>query len=147
MEMDFLEKTGIIGGDNPTLAERHAIAVLDAYPSAEITRTRDVIQLDIDGERGCTVLITGEAADIRLPTIEWTHGAYGPRESSRHWRRVALRPTTAAYRKLNRLIEAVRVTRLAQFGSCCFCKQEFPPEHMTDDACHACASLHRGITY
>ena len=138
----------IVSGDNhPTLAEKHAIAVLAVFEEATVTRTRDVIQINIDGERGCTVLITSEAADIRLPTIEWTGGAYGPRESSRHWKRVALRPMDAAYRRLNKIIQAAMAARIAEYRNCCFCKREFPPERMTDDACHGCASAHRHIVY
>jgi hypothetical protein len=143
----FVTARIVSGDDDPTLAEKHAIAVLEVFGEANVTRTRDVIQIDIGGERGCTVLITSDAADIRLPTIEWTGGAYGPRESSRHWKRVALRPMDAAYRRLIKIIQAARAARLAEYQNCCFCKGEFPPEHMTDDACHSCASAHRHIVY
>ena len=143
----FVTALNVSGDNGPTLAEKHAVAVLEAFQEAKVTRTRDVIQIDIDGERGCIVLITSDTADIRLPTTEWTGGAYGPRESSRHWKRVALRPMGAAYRRLNSIIQAARAARLAEYRDCCFCKCAFPPEHMSDDAYHGCASAHRGVVY
>jgi hypothetical protein len=145
---DRLKAPMDLGSDiGQTQAERHAKAILAAYPDAHVTRTRDVIQLDIDEDRGCTVLITGEAAEIRLPAIEWTRGACGPRASSQHWKRVSLGRVRTHYRRLFAAIEAARAARVAEHQRCCFCQQEFPPEHMTADACHACASAHRGIVY
>jgi hypothetical protein len=60
------------------MVELHAMAVARAFPLAVTSRTRDVIQMDIDGDRGCSVILTAEAAEIRLPTVAWTCGAYGP---------------------------------------------------------------------
>ena len=76
-------------GDGFRTVEHLALLVLKYLPEAEVTRTRDVIQLDHGGERGIVVLITPEAIEVRLPTIEWTKGAYGPAKTSRLWKRIA----------------------------------------------------------
>ena len=132
---------------SPTIAERHAIILQSLFPTAVMASSGDVVRVEIDGDRGCFVLITAEAAEIRLPTVEWTMGAYGPRGSSRYWKRVAVRETPAGYRRLGQLIAAALAARRAEFEPCRFCKQQFPPEHMTGDACHGCASANRGIVY
>ena len=133
--------------DSPTIAERHAIYLRTLFPNAEMASSGDVVRVEIDGDRGCVVLITAESAEIRLPTVEWTMGAYGPRASTRHWKRSAVRETPAGYHKLGQIIAAAVVARRAEFRPCCFCRQEFPPEHMTGDACHCCASEKLGIVY
>ncbi len=133
--------------DTPTIAERHAHHVLYSFPANVVANSSGIVALTIEGERGCVVLITAEAAEIRLPTTEWTKGAYAPRASTCFWKRVALRETPSSYQKLDQVIEAAIAARRAEFQPCCFCHEEFPPEHMTDDACHGCASANRGIVY
>jgi hypothetical protein len=135
------------GDDGLTFAERHAEAVLQLFPDSEVTRTRDAIQLDIYGEAGCKVLITREAAELRLPTIEWTMGSYGPRQSSRLWKRIVVRHSAVGYRRLGLAINAAIAARRSEFRDCAYCGTAFPPERMTDGACHGCASTHMGIVY
>ena len=127
-----------------TKAESHAEVICEFFPDAKLTRTRDVIQVDVGGERGCVLLVTAEAVEIRLPTIEWTGGACDPRASSRYWKRV---PIGWDYEEVRQLIEAGIRARVAQYQRCAFCGEEVPPEHRTGDACHGCASKHRGIIY
>ena len=74
--------------DGPRHVDKLAERVLRFLPDATIERTRDVIQVDWRGEEGIVVVVTPEALEFRLPTIEWTMGAYGPEESSRFWKRV-----------------------------------------------------------
>ena len=64
-----------------SLAER----VLVVLPGAMLERTRDAIQFDWGGEQGIVLLVGPEALELRLPTVEWTKGAYGPARSSRLW--------------------------------------------------------------
>jgi hypothetical protein len=91
--------------------ERLALRVLKYLPLAEVTRTRDVIQLDDGGEEGIIVLVTAEKVELRLPTVEWTQGAYGPAYASCFWKRV------------NRFIESITKgdARTSQIwmASCC----------------------------
>jgi hypothetical protein len=65
-----------------------ALRVLEQSPFADVTRTRDVIQLDIADEEGITVLVTREAIELRLPTIEWTNDHHGPARTSWLWKRL-----------------------------------------------------------
>jgi hypothetical protein len=76
------------GGSNLTRAECLALRVIDCFPGSSLSRTRDVIQIDIEGDEGCVLLVAAEALEVRLPTVEWTQGAYGPRETSRFWKRI-----------------------------------------------------------
>jgi hypothetical protein len=123
---------------HPTRVELHAKAVARAFPLAVTSRTRDVIQMDIDGDRGCSVILTAEAAEIRLPTVEWTCGAYGPRTSTRFWKRRSF-PRDRTYSRVLGLIKAAVAARKAEFLECRFCGREFPPEHRMGDRCHGCA--------
>lgn len=128
-----------------TLAERHALAVLNLYPDGRLERTRDVIQIDIQGDKGCILVLTAEAIEVRLPTTEWTGGAYGPRRSSIYKRRVSFNRST--YAELPALIAQALAEREAQFKECVYCKGVFPPEHLTGDACHGCSTEHLHLVY
>jgi len=141
-----IDPGGTYSPDNdPTRAESLAQRILDCYPDAAVTRTRDVIQMDLNGEEGCVVLVTAEGLELRLPTIEWTHGSYGPRCSSRLWKRV--KADDISDKRLRSLIESAVKARQDEFQACCYCRKRFPPEHMTDDACHGCSERYRGINY
>jgi hypothetical protein len=61
-----------------TEVERRARQVLDALEGATFERTRDVFQIEYRGERGIVAVVTREALELRLPTIEWTGGSHGP---------------------------------------------------------------------
>jgi len=132
--------------DDCTRVEKHALVLAEVFPDAVVSRTRDVIQFDIDHDRGCTVILTAEAAEIRLPTIEWTKGAYGPRPTSRPWKRISLRGHGAGRRVLN-CINAAISARTSEFRECVICKCSVPPEHRVRDYCHGCASSHLGIVF
>jgi hypothetical protein len=51
------------------------------------TPTRDCIQINCCGEKGIVILVTAEAIELRLPTIEWK-GPHEPVASSRFWKRI-----------------------------------------------------------
>jgi hypothetical protein len=133
--------------DTPTRAEQLTMEIVRQFPSAAVTPLLGVVYIEIPGERGCVAMITAETVDIRLPTIEWTCGSYGPRRASRPWKRIRLPQSSRAGRKLLRAIEAALAYRQSEFKPCTFCKEEFPPESRTDDACHDCSSKHRQIVY
>ena len=129
--------------------ERNAARVLEHYSTAHIERTRDANQIDIrtdtDGERGVTVLVTPEAYELRLPTIEWTACAYGPAASTRYFKRVnAHRLTDEA---LASLLQEAIARRDAEFIPCRYCGRPTPPEHRHRDVCHGCAERHLGVVH
>ena len=70
------------------LMERHAARVHACEPAAALTRTRDVLQFDVQrGDCCVTLLVTAEALELRLPTVEWPT-PYLPIASTRLWKRV-----------------------------------------------------------
>jgi hypothetical protein len=126
--------------------ETNAERVLRLVPGATVTRTRDAIQIGSGGERGITVLVTAEAFELRLPSVEWTKGAYGPAECSSLWRRV--KADGLSDEKLATLLKEARQARLDQFKKCKHCGEEFPPERRhSRNVCHGCASQHEGVVY
>jgi hypothetical protein len=142
MGNDFVSEGG-------RLVEYNAARVLNLYPSAHVTRTRDAIQVDVrtdaDEERGVTVLVTPEAFEIRLPTIEWTMGAYGPVHSTRYVKRVGadgLMDTALADLLANAITK-----RDAEFIPCRFCGTPTPPEHRHGKACHGCSERHLAVVH
>jgi len=129
-----------------TATERRAAQLLELLPEATVERTRDVIQINYRGEEGIVVLVTAEAVELRLPSVEWTGGAYGPAGTSRLWRRRtwASLPDDA----LPPLLEAAQRARHREFHTCRYCRGSFPPEHRTGkDVCHACAEKHEGVVF
>ena len=136
-----------------------AVGWLGEAGQPTLSRTRDAIELSFgdamepSGEGGVILLLTPESVEIRLPSITWTRGAYGPVASSRFWRRVSIRPLIGAVGpggsdvRLRRLVDSGLRARRAEMRSCHFCGERFGPERMSDDACHGCASEHRGVVY
>lgn len=124
--------------------EEFAGRLMARMPEAELERTRDSIQLSAGGERGVVILITPEAMEIRLPTMDWPR-PYMAVPSSRLWKR--LQWARLSEKRMMKLIEEARQVRAAEFVPCRFCGKEFPPERRADDACHSCASKHLGIVY
>ncbi len=130
--------------------EEIAAQVLQFLPGASVSRTRDVIQLEHggDGEDGIVVVVTAEALELRLPSVEWTCGSHGPASSSRLWKRVKCTDSLLHSRKrLGGHLERARAARAAEFSTCAFCGRRFSRDHMTGNACHGCGSQHLGIVY
>lgn len=125
--------------------ECRALEVLQALPGVALSRTRDVIQLEWGGEEGIVALVTDEALELRLPKIEWTRGSYGPAMTSRLWQRVTWDALTDG--QLADLLKQAQAARDAEFAICAYCGERFTPDRMTGDACHGCASKHRGVVY
>lgn len=143
-QMAYREKLGLSDTDRRQFEEQ-ATNVLRFFPESTVERTRDAIQLNVQGERGIVLLLTPEALEVRLPTVEWTHGAYGPASSSNLWQRVLWEgiDTADVYAFCT---EALQM-RIAQFVPCRFCGRAFPPEQRHDDVCHGCAERELGIVH
>jgi hypothetical protein len=99
----------------------------------------------VGGERGIVVLVTPEAFEIRLPTVEWTGGTHSPVPSTRLWRR--LRADRVDDTTLEQVLSRAEAARTREFRPCRFCRREVPVEHRTGAACHPCASRHTGTAY
>jgi hypothetical protein len=144
-DRNLIDPAGTYPADGFTQVESFAVKVLELLPEATFERTRDVFQIDWKGERGIVVVITPETMELRLPTIEWTMGAYGPAPSSRLWKRVKI--DTLVDKNLLKLLLSARDARVKEFLVCRYCKRELGPERMHDDVCHGCAEKHLGIVH
>jgi hypothetical protein len=125
---DLLDPAGTHATEGERRVDRNVARVLELCPTTHVERTRDVIRVDIRTshypERGVTILVTPEAFELRLPTVEWTAGAYGPAASSRYLKRVrAERLTDEA---LVELIDDAIARRDAEIVPCRYCGQHTP---------------------
>lgn len=126
--------------------ELNAERVLVLLPKSIVERTRDCIQLNCDGEEGIVVLVTAEAIELRLPTVEWTMGTYGPAASSRFWKRIQVSEITD--QELGTLLKEALKERQGEFRSCRYCGKPYPPEHMhSKDLCQGCAEKYLGFIH
>jgi hypothetical protein len=128
-----------------TTAQLNAERVQALLVEARVTRTPHVTELVIDGERGLVVLVTAEAFELRLPTIEWTAGTHAPVETSRLWRRLTADRLSDA--ELAAQIDRARAARAAEFVACRYCERRTPPEHRIGDVCHSCAEQHEDVVF
>lgn len=132
--------------DGLRLVEQNAIRVLNILPGAVVERTRDCIQIDYRGNRGIVVLVTAEAIELRIPTVEWTMGSYGPADASRLWKRVECSRITDA--ELESLLNDALKHRENEFKKCRYCGRSLPREHMhSADVCQGCAEKHLGVVH
>jgi len=132
--------------DAMTRVERNASRVLRLVTATSVERTRDVVQIDVGDERGIVIVVTPDTIELRLPTVEWTRGAYGPRPSSRPW--TCLDPDQLDDSELLASIDQARTAREAEFTVCRYCGLSFPPEHrIAEDVCHGCASAQEGVVF
>lgn len=146
-ERQLIDPEGRYPSEGLRRVEILALEILMLLPDASVERTRDAIQIESGGEKGIVVLVTPEAVELRLPTVEWTMGAYGPAGASTLWKRVELRRRS---RRVNwrKLLESALQERGQQFHLCRYCGEEFPPEYRYgDDVCHGCAERHLGIVH
>lgn len=124
-----------------------AMRVLESLPDAQVERTRDAIQIEHGGDRGVVVLVTAEALELRLPTVEWTCGAYGPASSSRLWKRVLADRIDEGKQDLADLLDKARRARAREFKKCKYCKRLVAVEYRHGDVCHGCAESHEGVVH
>lgn len=137
---------GGYASEYPTQVEKLALRVLDLLPLAGVERGRDVIQLTESVDDGLVIIVTAEAVELRLPTVEWTGGAHSPVLSSRSWKRVTA--TSITNEQLAALIDEARKARRAQYRTCRYCGRPTPPEHRhSNTVCHGCAEEHLGVVH
>lgn len=106
----------------------------------------DGLQVEID-RRGCRValVLTTEAVEIRLPTVEWP-GPHSPVATTRLWKRVDWSEVSDS-KALRALLDAAAKERRREFIPCRFCRRRTPPEHRHDDVCHSCAEGYLGVVH
>lgn len=129
----------------PTRLESRTQQIVDLVPGCEITRTTEMIQIRFGSMEGIVVLVTPEAYEIRLPTIEWTYGAYGPAAVTRLWRRIE--GTEIDESALRKAIEDAEAARRGEFSPCRFCGERVAIEHRHGDVCHGCAERRLGVVH
>lgn len=144
-ERSHIDPEGKYPSDGLSLVEENAAKVLNRLPGAIVERTRDCIQIDYGGENGIVALVTAEAIEFRMPTVEWTMVSYGPAASSRLWKRVKYSEITDA--ELESLLNDALKHRANEFKKCLYCGQSFPPEHRHRNVCHGCAEKHSGVVH
>ena len=125
--------------------EYRAQHVVDHFPECEITRTTEVVQIRFDTMEGIVVLVSPEAFEIRLPTIEWTHGSHGPAAITRLWRRIEVAELDDS--ALRDAIEEAAEACRNEFSPCRFCGERVALEHRHGDACHGCVERHLGMVH
>lgn len=148
----YLDPEGKYPSEGPRRVERHALAVYEAHPWTSIERTRDVFQLD--SRHGVVALVTAEALELRLETVEWTRGSYGPAKASRLWKRLPWNPRweadAAALQEL--IAEAVRKAD-EELEACGYCGKRLesalliPGHQIPGSICHGCATRHEGVVF
>ncbi len=125
--------------------ERLALEIARQLPEADTSRTRDVIQFDLEHKSiALCLLVSYEAIEVRHEVTEWS-GPHSPMRSTLLWKRVE----TAQFdpHKLSGLLDAAVRARLDSFVVCRFCQESHPPEHCVERACHRCASNELGIVF
>ena len=128
--------------------EQRALEVLELLRDASLTRTRDVIEISHLDDHGIVVLVTAEAVEIRLPTVEWTKGAYGPADASRLWTRVTWRKLGSEQGLSEALLNDAIERRSAEFQECRYCGRLVPPEGQhSKHVCHGCSEVHLGVVH
>lgn len=126
--------------------EQEALELLEFFPDATISRTRDAIQIDIRGESGIVLILTPEACELRLPTVSWVH-PHVPIRLSKLGQRI-LWGKMSRDKTLKDLCNEMLRVREDEYKLCRFCGREFPPEHRhSDDVCHGCAERHLGVVH
>ena len=109
---------------------------------------RDCIQISQGDDRGFVLLLTPEAVETRLPTVDWPH-PHTPVRSSRLISRVMLDDADADV--ILELVEELKQQRAEQFRDCDYCGRRTPPEraHSIDGkyACHGCSEREMGIVH
>ena len=125
--------------------EEIALEVLRCLPGAAVQRTRDVIQIDYEGERGIIVILGVDTLELRLPRVVWD-GPHTPMQLSTLWRRLDLGELHMG--DLPNLLAAALAARRAQLTTCRYCGKAVPPEHrFNENTCHGCAQRHLGVVF
>lgn len=141
-----IDPEGKYQADGLRTVEQNALRVLALIQPDRIERTRDSIQIDCGGDKGVVLLVTAEAIELRLPTVEWTMGSHGDARTSRLWKRITA--SRLSDKRLRALIDQAIEARGQEFKVCRYCGKTIPAEYRhEDDLCMGCASRHEGIIY
>lgn len=131
--------------------DRVAQLVATCLPNATIQATRDVYQFDQEDPDGFSIVVTPESLELRLPTIEWTHGYMGPRRSSRLLERMSHSPESLGTYTIQTLVKRGQEARRAEMRPCVHCGLPTEPGHAHeldgDWVCHGCSEQFRGIVH
>ena len=133
-----------------TSIEERAREVMAWRSPCRLERTQNVIEIQFpdpgDSDAVLVALVTNDALELRLSTIEWTCGSHGPALASDLWKRL----TWTEVDEVGGV--AVPLTALAEahrerLERCDYCEQLFLPARMSDSACHGCAEKHDGVLF
>jgi predicted RNase H-like nuclease len=114
-------------------------------PEARTTFMTHTAELVVDGIDGVVAVVTADGIELRLPTIEWTHGTHGPAEASRFFARLITDGLSDDL--LAAELERARAARRSEFVACRECGIRTPPENRVGPLCHSCASAHGGVVF
>lgn len=117
--------------------------ILGAFPSAELLPDKEVLTLSVDGPQGVVIEVLEDGIRLNLFKYIWTT-VYTRLSSHEYWRTL---PRDLPPEDLIDQINRARRARKRRFKHCSYCFQRFPPELMTGQACHPCASRFEGIIY
>jgi len=141
-----------IGEGGLLIVERNALLLMEVLKSTSFQRTRDVIQVDykVNEDVELTVLVTREAYDFRLLTIEWTQGSYAPVKTSKIWKTLEVEALgeKEIKDKISKLIDEALKVMNGDLVTCKYCKEKFHPSHTIDGGvCHSCAVKHLNVVF
>lgn len=138
--------------DGLTIVEQNALKVLNRWVTGTVTRTRDVIQIDYTesklptGEIAAVALVTAEALELRMPTVEPLAPHVSIR-TSKFWKRVEW-SKVADDKALGKLLNSILGARRRSFRACKYCGERYPPEQrFRVDVCLECATGYEGVLF
>jgi hypothetical protein len=103
-----------------------------------------IYQGQFSDENGLVLVVTDNALELRLPTLEWD--IHTPREVSKLWRHISLQEQPEL--DLRQLIADAQAAQKETFGDCKYCGKRNPEGWMHDrDVCQSCAENILGIRY
>ena len=131
--------------------ERVALVVTRWRSPFTLGRTRDAIEIRFptgheDGA-DLVVIVTPEAMELRVPTIEWTEGSHGPAVSSVLWRRLEWGDGVIDEVALHGQLVALESAYMAGLRQCFHCGEKFIAARMSGKACHGCAEIFEGVVF
>ena len=106
--------------------ESNALRIVELFNGARVSRTRDVIQVDLPSDWQILVLVTSEALELRFKGFELRPEPYPPVESSTLWKR-RLWKDLATTNLINLLKDANAKAARRRLKTCPKCKRSMPP--------------------
>ena len=131
---------------NLSQLEKNALRILNHLDGVLVERTNDSIQINYNDLKGIIVLVTSEAFEIRLPTIEWAGGAYDPVQTSDLWKRIEFDGTNDD--KIQKLLNLGLDEQKKHIFMCKYCREYSHESQMHDESCcHGCAERELGVVH